>query len=87
MDYETMCLNATDPEREQNVIRRRIAEKEKAQLTPYVAPFTIHPVTGMIVDANNKCVMLALSSPYGKAEATAFAEQVVALLNGSAKDA
>jgi len=57
------------------------------EYTPYTAPFTIHPVTGMIVDANNKSVMLTLTSPYGKAEAVAFTEQLVALLNGSVKDA
>lgn len=35
--------------------------------TPYTAPYSIHPVNGMIVDANGKCVMLCLSSAYGKA--------------------
>lgn len=55
--------------------------------TPYTAPYSIHPVNGMIVDANGKCVMLCLSSAYGKAEAQDFAERLVVMLNGGVKHA
>ena len=54
---------------------------------PYTAPYSIHPVTGMVVDANGKSVMLCLTNAYGKAEAEAFAARLVVMLNGGQKNA
>lgn len=45
------------------------------------APYSIHPVTGAIVDANRKSVLIPLTSAYGAEDAKALTAQVVALLN------
>ena len=47
------------------------------------APYSLHPVTGSIVDANHKAVLIPLTSAYGAADAAKLAQQVIAMLNKS----
>lgn len=52
-------------------------EKELTRTPPY----GIHPVTGAVVDANQKSVLIPLRSAYGAEDAKALAELVVDILN------
>lgn len=45
------------------------------------APYSIHPVTGAVVDANQKSVLIPLRSAYGADDAKALAQLVVDILN------
>lgn len=44
-------------------------------------PYHIHPVTGAVCDANQKALLIPLTSAYGAAEAGKLAAMVVDLLN------